>query len=493
MQLYELIQSMTKPERRYFGSYVKPSGNGQPPKYLSLFKMLLKEKSYDEEKITKKGYTYDDKNLLIEKILEALHVFHSRKSVEVEIQTLLSQILILKEKNIRKELSKRLRRAKKLAIENEDLTSLLHILDREKEFVFEAGKIDEYKRLQKEQKQTLKKLVDEMHYADTVERSSLILLEDVGLNNAENRERFEQLVDDSILSAPSPDASTYTKITYHGIKHQHAQVRNDKVQSLHHAQEIINLIESKPFMVKRDGYSLLRVYFSMRSSLVRFGRLHTDASHYKFLKNTEVALRNPVQRQTTYNYFIREYTMSLNKTDGEALIQQINNEYLSDIKVDYQIEISYHIAIFYGTFGKWDKSLSWMKNIFSIKRPVVYKHFQYKARFYALIIHYERSVDDVLTHIQSVQKYLKRNNYEHGIEQQVLKLMEDLSQELHHRKKISIWEKMYDLLSNEPNIRHVVPIPMENFKQWCKSKIEGVSIAEVIRMERIRQNEVLES
>jgi len=489
MQLYELVQSMTKSERRYFRLYVKSGGNEHEPKYLSLFNVLCKVTSYDEKKIAKKGYTYHDRNLLMEKVLEALHVFDSRKSVDAEIQMLLSQVTILREKNILDELSKRLRRAKKLAIENEQLLYLIRILDVQKELAFDTGKINMYEQLREEQKRTLKNLVDEMNYADIAESTSLILLEDAKLNNTKNRERFERLVDDSVLPEPAADASVYTKINYHGIKFQYAQVINDVGQTITHAKKMIDLMDNHFFTIIKKDYSFFRVYIFMRSWQRKFDHQSINISDTKFLENVLTFSGNPALTHTTYVYYIKECISSLHKMRGEAVIQKIDNRYMANIKADYQVEISYNIAIFYGIFGEWEKSMSWIKSVLSIRRSVIYKHFQFKTRFYALIVHYERAADDLSTHVQSVHKYLKRNNHENDTEQKVLKFMEKLSQASHHKDKIDIWKNLYELLSNESDLMHNNTFPLEYFIQWCKSKIEGSTIAEVIRREREQQPE----
>lgn len=478
MQLYELVQSMTTSERRYFKSYTKSGTIGPPPKYLLLFDVLCKATSYNEKKIAKKGFTYDDRNLLMEKILEALHVHYGRKSIDAEIRLLISQAEVLFKKNIYDEMDKRLKRAKKLAVENERLLYLLQVMELQINVANSLGNLDLYKHLKQEQKRAGKKQLEEIHYVDVDAETSIMYLEDVYLENPENLERFERITDNSIFIEPSLEASALTKISYYSVQFKIAQFTKNKVRTTIVAKKIIELVDENPHLFIGHPTSITRVYLFMRKWLEKYDVEVIDTSYSKFMKTIDTFAVIPLEaRCIIYCAQIGEYITTLNKVQGEILIQNIiNKQNVSNATIGRQMELYYAIMLFYGTFEDWEKSYLWLRRTLSFKRWSVFKIFQFKARFYGLIIHYERGTDDFLKHVQSLQRHLKRNNHQNDLEQKVLRLMEDLAQTIRHSDKIKVWQNLYDVICNESELLHYAYLPSENFKQWCKSKIESVSI-----------------
>ena len=98
-ELYELIQSLTKSEKRHFKLRSKQFGS--TPEYVNLFDEISKQKSFDEEalieRLKPKG---QHKNLAFRKkhlyalILDSLQDFHKNGKVELQILSLFSNIEI---------------------------------------------------------------------------------------------------------------------------------------------------------------------------------------------------------------------------------------------------------------------------------------------------------------------------------------------------------------------------------------------------------------
>jgi len=490
MQLYELVQSMTKPERRYFKSYTK-SGTVKQSRYLSLFDILSKTESYDEKKITKKGYTYHDRSLLMEKILEALHVLHSRKSVDAEIQMLLNQATILYSKNILNEMNKRLEKAKKLALENERLELLLCTIRMQIELSpasLHVGTLDE------ELLKTKEKLSQQIDYEYIKFQMSRATLKDRFLSKPETRERIRQLTASPCLTDLSASSSVITKLYYHTIKSDCSFTFEDKENYIFHIREIVRLISENRFILTILPKTSITFYFFYILYLERANQpFQKDMDILDVIENTPT--NSYYELYLTYGRGVEYCTLKLDKIRGELLISKI--DVAKDILINKMSRLwlwaCCQIMIFYGTFGEWGQAQIRLNIILSDKRSGYLDYAKFRARFYSLIIYYELDINDFKTHLQSVRKYLQRYDGYNQLARKIIQNLSHISEITQEKKKRVLWKKLYHALQDEANPTDEFHIPINELKQWCKSKIESITIVEVIRKEREQQlGEVLE-
>lgn len=481
MQLHELIQSMSKAEKRHFKLYVQSGvGKGQSPKYLSLFDLLNQQKYYDEKKVAKKGYTYDDKNILNEKILEALHVFHAVKSVDSELSILLHQCSILYQKSLWNELRKRLKKARKLAKKYERFLYLLEIIRWEKIIADRMGEYDTYLLLIEEQTVVREKMNEEMSYTELVDRIIIILIKDGSLTKPKNRLQIEQLANESLAKKNPVASSVLSQISYHRVKFRYYfHIKENKEKAYFHIMQIVELFDKYNFIMTYEG--MIAVYL-----IALFWQKELSNTPEQALDFTQIIDNLPLQSPHTiyaaYTFGLSDCMRSLNRMAGELIIKKIETEnYISQIKLLQQLPLFYNVITFYGIFGEWKKAQIWLNKILSIKRPAVRRDIQISVRFWLLMISYERELNELDKHIQSVQKYLKRANHQSDIQQPILQAFNNLDKATRETERKEIWEKLYNILDGQSDDSITKNIPIRQLKLWCESKIKHTTIAEVIR------------
>ena len=123
--LFVLVKSLTKSEKRQFKLYVGRLGVNSDSKFLNLFNMLDKASTYDEKAILKTGIIKKQqlpnvkahlyKQLLISLKLNPLH-----QNVRSQIREQLDFASILYHKGLYKQSLKILDKAKEFAIQNEE-------------------------------------------------------------------------------------------------------------------------------------------------------------------------------------------------------------------------------------------------------------------------------------------------------------------------------------------------------------------------------------
>src|SRR5687768_6551251 len=130
--LFLLIKSLSKSEKRYFRIYAGMSGRGV--NYLQLFDAIERQKEYDEEEIRKKlkgkkflSQLHVTKIYLTELILKALQNYHSDTSVHSKLLDLLKDIELLFDKELYDLCYFKIEKAEGLAVKYEKLSLLTEV------------------------------------------------------------------------------------------------------------------------------------------------------------------------------------------------------------------------------------------------------------------------------------------------------------------------------------------------------------------------------
>jgi len=135
--LFVLVKSLTKSEKRQFRLYVGRMGSNEDSKFLNLFQLLDKINRYDEKVILKRGIVTKQQlsNLkahLYKQILISLRMNPAHKNIRIQIREQLDFATILYQKGLYKQSLKVLEKAKIQAIRNEEKYSAYDIVELEK-------------------------------------------------------------------------------------------------------------------------------------------------------------------------------------------------------------------------------------------------------------------------------------------------------------------------------------------------------------------------
>ena len=130
-QLFLLVKSLSKSEKRNFKLYVNRFQTGNDTKFLQLFDVLCKVSSYDEDQILKRLKNTEKKHLpnlkrhLYKQILISLRLINKENNIDIQIREQLDFARILYGKGLYMQSLKILDRIGKLAFDNHQ--DLLHL------------------------------------------------------------------------------------------------------------------------------------------------------------------------------------------------------------------------------------------------------------------------------------------------------------------------------------------------------------------------------
>ena len=132
-ELFHLIKSLTKSEKRYF-KLLSSLQSGEK-NYVKLFDAIEAQSAYDEEQIkrifakeTFIQHLPSEKNHLYSLLLKSLRNFHSDNSIKALMQELIKNVQLLYDKALYKECYKIVRKAKKEAHQYEEFYYLLELI-----------------------------------------------------------------------------------------------------------------------------------------------------------------------------------------------------------------------------------------------------------------------------------------------------------------------------------------------------------------------------
>ncbi len=135
--LFVLIKSLSKSEKRQFKLYVGRLGVNTDSKFLSLFNILEKQKEYDEKQIldsgvVKKSQLSNLKAHLYKQLLVSLRLNPAVQNTRIQIREQLDFATILYQKGLYRQSLKILDKAKSIALEQEEKNMAFEIVEFEK-------------------------------------------------------------------------------------------------------------------------------------------------------------------------------------------------------------------------------------------------------------------------------------------------------------------------------------------------------------------------
>ena len=137
-ELFDLIQTLTKTERRYFKLHFEGRTHGELRKYLEVYDALASMKSYSREQLQKKikhqnilKYYSKAKAYIIDAILDAMRDFYRSQTYIDQLYSEAANVRFLSSKGLRSQYKKFLQQTKQRCYEVEYWRPLLDLLETE--------------------------------------------------------------------------------------------------------------------------------------------------------------------------------------------------------------------------------------------------------------------------------------------------------------------------------------------------------------------------
>lgn len=495
--LFELIKSLSKSEKRYFRMLASLTSRGGANKYVQLFDLIDAQREYDEPRVlaafAKKFATRhfsETKYYLYNAILRALHTYDAEESIDVRIVTALHQAMILYRRNLFRQSEKVIVRARELAIEYERwhlAVDALHL-----EYQLEA------------QKEVPPRQIDELlarvfTYGDLWRSreeqwviSTRIHTHFRAMGRPRNREGLDALhrllerdPEPRDTPAESSSAAAFRLNSLAVLQ----QAGGDYRGAADSFRAMIPLIRSSPYWLNDEQSPLTPILYNVCMLSIKARDAATFLEHYPML--IDEAEKSPGNAEYVmylralallpdYHLMLGEYPEALAASDElEAAIALAEGGV--DISTLGHVRML-QVAIHFGR-GEYSNCIDYLNDIFAMKSDGLPTYQYGIARVYQLMIHFERGDEDLLEHLlRSAHRFFVAGRSGYRAEKVIITFIKKALRTGSRRE----WAGLFSGLLDE--INPLLEDPFESsflnwvdLVAWLQSKISGRRYDEIRR------------
>ncbi len=371
--LFDLIKSLSRSEKRYFKIYAGKSSSEQ--NYLKVFGAIDKMDQYDEKILIQSLGSSSLarqlpvlKNYLYKLILKSLRNYGADKSIDFQIKEMIMNSQLLMERGLNEQSHKQLEKASKLAREQERY-----------EYMAEIGALETALTLKVSHRldgvtEKLESIFAATHHYGNlllmVESYRLISLKLLILNRRatyirsdEMRDSYHELEKDSLLKGPPPEDSVRGAMFYHQSKAITNLASLNFEATYHHLESVIELMEQNPWTIH---YSPENYLYSLQNKISIAGQFLSSDKIVGMLKEMrqfserfpKISLPDHIQRTMLLFGYRMELEILMKESrlsEAASLVSEIKHTLAtSKIKVNlndgytviplYQCLVHYYLA-----------------------------------------------------------------------------------------------------------------------------------------------------
>lgn len=499
-QLFTLIKSLSKAEKRNFSIYAKRNSVDKEMKFLLLFQALDGQHSYDEKKLLKKltqitkTQLSNLKSHLYDQILVSLRLLN-RKDNDIKLHETLGFARLLFKKGLYHQSLSQLAKAKENAKNLHQEIILLEIVEFEKHI--ESNHIT---RSHESRSEELTKLASTTRHAIVAESEwSDFSIQLYGLylkiGHVRNERDYEQV---KFFFNSGIPKYTEESIGFYGSLHRFQCYvwYNFIIQKFdkcyYYSLKWVNLFEDNPQFKIKEASLYIKGLHNVISALFycysgeRFTKYQTILNEFVDQNELEFSLRTKSQAflftetARLNGVFLRaEFEQGLSYLDNLELQIENYSNYIDDHR---KIIFYYKMACVNFGAANFKGCIRFLNLIINTTSINLKEDLQCFSRILSLIAHYELGNNDLIDHqIRSTYRFLLK-----------MKDMQMVQKEILNFLKNSVYMDRSNLTSEFTNLKGRLekiyankyerrPFLYLDLLSWLESKIENVPVAQVVK------------
>jgi hypothetical protein len=499
--LFTLVKSLTKSEKRYFKLYADLQQGSK--NYIRLFDAIYSQKEYDEQ-VIKRQFKNEvfikqlsvTKNYLYKLILKSLDGFHAGRFIDSQLREYIAQADILYFKEYFKPALKILERAQKIGYQSGRFVALMELLTIKRRIALATNytevTYEESYELYKEEINLLNLQRNQIDFWNLLTKLyALYNVKGVPRKKEELRE-FEEIIKHPLLSNESNALSNKAKHAYYSVFTIYEYVRGNLKGSYEFLKKRIALYESNPILFREN----IRAYISINGN---FLIMCLDLKRYKEFEETLHKIRKLPKSlihsynlnsdcrifEITYQQESRYVILAAKLERIHSLISEIEKgleEYKDIVNSVHNKSLRFSLACLYFVAGKYKKSLFWINEMYDINLPAK-SHQEKVARLLILLIHYELENYDALYYfVKSTYRLLVRKKELYKSEKLMLDFLKNNLRPLSKGESARLFKDLkQNLISafNDPLEKNISTY--FDFISWIDTKIEGKNFGEILK------------
>jgi hypothetical protein len=388
--LFDLINSLTMSEKRFFKIFSQRHVIGEANQYLLMFDFIDKNENINNETLLKQPFSKNlsaEKNYLYRLILKSLNAYYFDFSTKMKVQNLIISAEILAYKGLETQALKTLEKAEKTASEAELFTHLLTIKQTEFEILSKLNNYDYAIDKIKDFETIINKQIG---FITIQEQTTKLYKLRQTTGGIRSKKDIEQL--DKIVTQHNKKGLTSKKsdLFLNSLNIAYLNATKNYNEELIYLDKVIKLYEANPFLIENS----IKGYVSS---------LYNKANTYRNLKEYKKALlvldkldALKANKLISTSKSISAYIFYLSN-NLRLLIHIINNEFDLAENTYQRIKKEYHLHE-----DNINKSVVYEHLILVVRLKIEQKHFKEALQLSNIIINdtsFKRRAD-ILTYIR---------------------------------------------------------------------------------------------
>jgi len=479
-QLFLLIKSMTKQEKRYFRIF-SSRHSSEKNNYYTLYQVIDRQKIYDEDAIIKllKEHQFVNrlsiaKTRLYEQLLKSLSSFHAQKSVDSELFFTIQSIEILYSRALYKAAWKKLSSAFKIAQKNEKHAVLLQLskwkqklIEKENYQATEIENIDEWW----SDEQKIINQIKEYNSLWYVKSKIFKILFYGGENSATDLISIKSLMEEYVDPLDLKSLTIHSKFLYFHIQSAYYFAIKDLKKSFQFLTSNLLLLQTYSWMFSDNPYAEISILSNLSYIGLKLGMKKEIEPILDKMKKWNMQIEHS-DENLKIRWFYSYYSIYLmknineNKCDlADPEIETIKNELSrldQKIPILRKSDLKMALSVFY--FKAGDLRLS-LKTVHELLNELSFKqnaNLYFNARFFYLILLIELNKKDYFEVAWSSTKRLIKANQYQSLEVNLMTPIFNSYFKNNEEHPIEINPNLKSPIQNEN--------PFFDFSQWVLSK-----------------------
>ncbi len=420
--LFELISSMTKNEKRYFmlGSSLQ-SGSKL---YVQLFKALEKQEYYDEKEFKSryrnerfiKNYAFNKKNLY-DLLISSLTDYGFSATVEGQMHAMIAECRILFSKALYKKYFRAIARAKQFAYKHEKFGYLLQILDLEKIIIpKEIIHKQKSREIMQEVNAATGKITEVFEYS----RLAGTLLNNYryyGLTrDSGHTAALEQISTEGIMSSTVKPGSERALEAYYRVKEISSGIKAESEAKYEALLNRYKVVAKNPYPFR--DYLLhypSDILYSLSECCINMNRTDEASGYLEEIRNMLAKEKHNTEDFEVYEKYLN-FRILLKKGEIKKasklipVLENILRVYKDKLQIDTELSVLYYILVCRVEEKNFFKALDSCNRL--LQHPLLSKRADYETycMLLNLVIHYELKNTELVKYLLvRTYRYLRKH------------------------------------------------------------------------------------
>ena len=488
--VYELIQSMSQNEKRYFKIHASRIYKKENKPLLKLFDLIAKQPKYNEKKLKASfgAIHFAQKKMLLQyKLMDSLKSFHKGKNAHSSLDDLLAEFRILLNKALFKPAAKKLKKAKQIADDFELFTELIRIKQAETELHVATTNTKTLEKHIKNMRHEIpqlvqlldKELIIENAYVQFVKANS----EREFIRNKEELEHLKKSANQIFKINTEEIGSFKSKIQLYYTKGIYYYLTGDFTESLKWFKKQEQSFIEYPNINSEFLFEQARTFANISLLSIKTKSYNSFKQSYIDLKGC-IGKTQHLNNQINYWCYVLKFSQMVEKGDYQIAIEfSTENNQLDQLEIKFEVENILATERNIMLFGKvksqmmlgQNKNALHLINSFLNSTSSENQQDAYiLIRFLFLIIHIELgNIDIVENGIRSLERYLKQTKRFFLFEESTINTLNNLCVSTNTNQTKIIWndyqKKIFEF-NQDPFERNATV--NFNLEEWLTLKIQ---------------------